>query len=209
MAEQSTAIRATVHGRVQAVGFREATVRAAERLGVCGWVENNEDGTVSVHAEATPEALAAFEQFLAEGPTAATVVLVDKAPTKLEGHQQFAIRGWPRYRFQLTQTAQGFVIELDLPSGPNVWALSAPPSMDPAVRRRAVELPAETEITGTALASGLYEPRGRVAWPQAIERGHAMFYLYGDQLKGGFALQRTAPGVWLLIKRNDEFAIRG
>jgi len=209
MAEQSTAICVTVHGRVQGVGFREATVRAAERLGVSGWVENNEDGTVSVHAEAMPEVLAVFEQFLADGPPAATVVLVDRVPTKLEGHEQFAIRGWPRYLFQLIQTAQGYVIELDLPSGPKAWALSAPPSMDPAVRRRASELAAGTAIAGAQLASGLYEPRGRVAWPAAIERGHAMFRLYGAALEGGFALQRTGPGQWLLIKRNDEFAIRG
>lgn len=202
------AIRASVHGRVQAVGFREATVRAANRFGVHGWIENNEDGTVSVHAEATPEALAVFEQFLADGPPAAMVALVDRAPAKVEGHEQFAIRGAPRDRFEVVQTTQGYVIELAVAGEPRRWALTQPFSMNPAVRRRATELSSGAEATGARLASGLYEPRGRVAWPEALERGHAMFHLYGDQLRGGFALQRTGDKQWLLIKRNDEFAIR-
>jgi acylphosphatase len=35
-----------VSGRVQGVFFREETRRAAERLGVTGWVRNRTDGTV-------------------------------------------------------------------------------------------------------------------------------------------------------------------
>ena len=45
------AIRAVVRGSVQGVGFRDATVRRARALGVMGWVRNEEDGTVQVHAE--------------------------------------------------------------------------------------------------------------------------------------------------------------
>jgi acylphosphatase len=204
-----TAIRATVHGRVQGVGFREATVRAAGRLSVSGWVENNEDGTVSVHAEGSPAALAAFERFLADGSPAAKVALVDRMPVKPEGHEQFAIRGAPRDGFRVVETPRGYVIELALAGEPRRWALSQPFSMNPAVRRRATELAPNTELIGTTIETGLYEPRGRVAWPEAIERGHAMFRLYGTQLQGGFALQRTGEGQWLLIKRNDEFAVRG
>ena len=56
---------------------------------------------------------------------------------------------------------------------------------------------------------GRYEQGGRVAWPEALERGHAVFVLHGEKLRGGFALQRTRPGEkaqWLLIKRRDEHA---
>ena len=60
---------------------------------------------------------------------------------------------------------------------------------------------------------GSYEQGGRVAWPEALERGHAVFVLHGEKLRGGFALQRTgAPGEksqWLLIKRRDEDARPG
>ena len=38
---------------------------------------------------------------------------------------------------------------------------------------------------------GSYEQGGRVAWPEALERGHAVFVLHGEKLRGGFALQRT------------------
>lgn len=47
-------------------------------------------------------------------------------------------------------------------------------------------------------------------WPQALERGHAVFVLLGERLEGGFALQRTRghgeKSQWLLIKRRDEHA---
>jgi hypothetical protein len=59
---------------------------------------------------------------------------------------------------------------------------------------------------------GTYEQGGRVAWPQALTRGHAVFVLHGEKLRGGFALQRTRPGAkaqWLLIKRRDEYAQSG
>jgi hypothetical protein len=56
---------------------------------------------------------------------------------------------------------------------------------------------------------GTYEQGGRVPWPEALERGHAVFVLHGEKLRGGFALQRTRRGKqpqWLLIKRNDDAA---
>ena len=57
---------------------------------------------------------------------------------------------------------------------------------------------------------GRYEQGGRVPWPEALDRGHAVFVLHGEKLSGGFALQRTRPGEkpqWLLIKRRDEQAL--
>jgi hypothetical protein len=59
---------------------------------------------------------------------------------------------------------------------------------------------------------GSYEQGGRIAWPEALERGHAVFVLHGEKLAGGFALQRTSAGdkpQWLLIKRRDEQARAG
>ena len=49
-------------------------------------------------------------------------------------------------------------------------------------------------------------------WPEALERGHAVFVLHGEKLSGGFALQRTRPGEkpqWLLVKRRDDHARPG
>jgi len=59
---------------------------------------------------------------------------------------------------------------------------------------------------------GRYEQGGRVAWPEALTRGHAVFVLHGHKLRGGFALQRTGSAPrpqWLLIKRRDADARPG
>ncbi|HEU4599531.1 MAG TPA: acylphosphatase, partial [Solirubrobacterales bacterium] len=91
MSDKGKAIRATVSGQVQAVGFREATVRRAGELGVLGWVRNEDDGTVRVHAEGPAAAVDELLAFLGAGPPAARVEAVEVEPVKVEGHEQFAV----------------------------------------------------------------------------------------------------------------------
>lgn len=62
-----------IEGRVQGVGFRWSTVRAARRLGLHGRVWNRPDGAVEVHAGGETEALEALEEWLRAGPPAARV----------------------------------------------------------------------------------------------------------------------------------------
>jgi DNA ligase D-like protein (predicted 3'-phosphoesterase) len=95
--------------------------------------------------------------------------------------------------------------------------------LDPTVKRLAVEVDdhslGHNDFEGATGRGGViiwdrgtYEQGGRVAWPEALERGHAVFVLHGEKLHGGFALQRTGGGdkpQWLLIKRRDEHARRG
>jgi len=71
------AITATVRGRVQGVGFRVATRRAAQALGVSGWVRNAPDGSVEVFAQGTPESVDELLAFLAAGPPGSHVSGVD------------------------------------------------------------------------------------------------------------------------------------
>src|SRR5205823_12844501 len=87
------AIRARVSGRVQGVFFRETTRRKALSLGVMGWVRNEDDGTVSVHAEGAAPAVELVISFLREGPRGAHVAGVAVEDVRVEGHEQFAIRG--------------------------------------------------------------------------------------------------------------------
>jgi DNA ligase D-like protein (predicted 3'-phosphoesterase) len=103
------------------------------------------------------------------------------------------------------------------------WAIPKGPSLDPAVKRLAIEVADYTTVHNTfeeAVGAagvivwdrGTYEQGGRVAWPAALTRGHAVFVLHGEKLRGGFALQRTRPGAkaqWLLVKRRDEYAQPG
>lgn len=215
-----------VGGRVQAVGFREATVAEARRRGVLGWVRNGEDGSVRVHAEGAEEAVDGLVEFLRQGPPAAQVEAVEVEEAKVEGHEQFAVRGVSAGAFVVQEhwaTAHHFDLRLEVDGVMRSWAVPKEPSMDPAVKRLAIEVEDhsvayndfEGEIDGGKVEiwdRGSYEQGGRVPWPEALERGHAVFVLHGEKLRGGFALQRTRSGdkpQWLLIKRKDELAQPG
>ncbi len=89
----ATALRAAVRGGVQGVGFRDATLTRAGELGVLGWVRNGEQGEVLVHVEGKEPAVEELVAFLREGPPAAEVAEVKVEPVKVEGHEQFAVRG--------------------------------------------------------------------------------------------------------------------
>jgi DNA ligase D-like protein (predicted 3'-phosphoesterase) len=220
------ALRATVRGEVQGVGFRDATVRRAGELGALGWVRNGEDGSVLVHAEGSEAALAELLAFLGEGPAGARVADVESEGVKVEKHEQFAIRGVSAGVFVVQEhaaTAHHFDLRLEVDGAMRSWAVPKGPSMDPAVKRFAVQVEdhalSHNDFEGRAGKGGVivwdrgaYEQGGRVAWPEALERGHAVFVLRGEKLRGGFALQRTRGGEkpqWLLIKRKDEEARPG
>lgn len=70
-----------IEGHVQGVFFRDWAVRAAEALGVSGWVRNRADGCVEVYALGEPEQVERFQDRLREGPDAARVdrILVEDA----------------------------------------------------------------------------------------------------------------------------------
>jgi DNA ligase D-like protein (predicted 3'-phosphoesterase) len=220
------AIRAVAHGEVHGVGFRDATVRRARELGISGWVRNGEDGSVQVHAEGPERALDELAAFLRQGPRSARVAGVGVERVAVEGHEQFAIRGVSAGAFVVREHAASthhFDLRLEVEGTIRSWAVPKGPSLDPAVKRLAVEVADRHAMhdlsegaTGAGHAivwdCGAYEQGGRVAWPQALVRGHAVFVLHGEKLRGGFALQRTrrGPGAqWLLIKRRDEHARPG
>lgn len=119
--------------------------------------------------------------------------------------------------------ARHFDLRLEVAGVMRSWAIPKGPSLDPAVKRLAVEVAdhAKTPNTFEGIVGtggvivwdhGTYEQGGRVAWPQALTRGHAVFVLHDSKLHGGFALQRTRPTTkpqWLLIKRRDDSARPG
>ncbi len=71
--------RIVVHGRVQGVGFRYATVEAARALGVDGWVRNRRDGTVEALLQGEEDAVERAIAWARRGPPAARVERVDIA----------------------------------------------------------------------------------------------------------------------------------
>jgi DNA ligase D-like protein (predicted 3'-phosphoesterase) len=223
---ESRAIRAVVTGGVQGVGFRDSTRRRASSLGLMGWVRNRDDGTVAVHAEGSAAEIEALIGFLEKGPRGADVTRLAVEQVPLEGHEQFAIRGVAAGAFRVRQQAgptHRFELQLEVEGTMRTWAIPRGPSLDPAVKRLAVQSADQAvrrdsqgrssgEATATVWDRGPYEQGGRVAWPEALERGHAVFVLHGQKLRGGFALQRTRPGPpaqWLLVKRRDDEARPG
>jgi DNA ligase D-like protein (predicted 3'-phosphoesterase) len=190
-----------------------AVADRARELGVMGWVRP----TGELHAEGAPDALEALVASLGG-------VATERA--RVEGHEQFAIRGVPAGVFVVQEhqaTAHHYDLRLEVDGVMRSWAVPKGPSLDPAAKRLAVQVEdhgmGHNDFEGTLGGGavivwdrGTYEQGGRVAWPEALDRGHAVFVLHGEKLRGGFALQRTRPGAkpqWLLIKRRDDEARAG
>jgi len=98
------------------------------------------------------------------------------------------------------------------------WAVPKGPSLDPAVRRLAV--PVEDHSLEAGEFEGVYPDARRgtgavIIWdegPAEIikdEPGHLSFVAHGSKLAGGFALIRTGPRRWVLVKVRDEHAREG
>ncbi len=204
------ALRAAAGGGIDA----EAVVVEARGLGVMGWVRP----TGEIHAEGAPDAVDSLVAFLG-----------DDVPTeraRVEGHEQFAIRGVSAGVFVVQEhqaTAHHYDLRLEVDGVMRSWAVPKGPSLDPAAKRLAVQVEdhgmGHNDFEGALGDGGViiwdrgtYEQGGRVAWPEALDRGHAVFVLHGEKLHGGFALQRTRPAAkpqWLLIKRRDGEARPG
>lgn len=235
------AVRIVVRGEIDAAPLLDAVRARALELGLAGWVRAGEaehlhpsgdarPAALRLHAEGDPEAVAALAAFTAQHLRARGVAVETEAAS-VEGHEQFAVRGVVAGAFVVREhaaTAHHFDLRLQVGDAMRSWAVPKGPSLDPAVKRLAIQVEdhglatAESEGRGAGAARGAivwdrggYEQGGRVPWPLALERGHAVFVLHGEKLRGGFTLQRTGPGrralgeqadQWLLIKRRDAEA---
>jgi bifunctional non-homologous end joining protein LigD len=222
----SEAIRAVVRGDVNSAEFRDSIIQRAHELTLRGWVRNDEDRTLRVHAEGDPRAVAELVSFLRDPPRGERVSEIEISDVRIEGHEQFAARGVSAGVFVVQEhaaTAHHFDLRLEVDGVMRSWAVPRGPSLDPSVKRLAVEVgdhakehnsfEGRTDEGGVIVwDQGAYEQGGRVPWPEALTRGHAVFVLHGEKLHGGFALQRTRAGdkaQWLLIKRRDDEARPG
>jgi DNA ligase D-like protein (predicted 3'-phosphoesterase) len=105
------------------------------------------------------------------------------------------------------------------------WAIPKGPSTDTRDKRLAMEVEDhpmswnEFEgVIGSGYGKGtvIVWDRGTyrslnddVGMAEALDRGHASFWLEGEKLRGGWSLRRTHAGAkpkWLLIKKRDEEA---
>ena len=84
---------ATVHGRVQGVGYRYFVLRIAGRQGLTGWVANQPDGSVRCVIEGAPDELDRVEAALRDGPPGAIVEAVQAVRMPASGRfERFEVR---------------------------------------------------------------------------------------------------------------------
>lgn len=89
-----TAVDVEISGRVQGVGFRYSCQVEALRLGVHGWVRNNDfEGTVSGHFEGEPTAVDELVNWCHHGPPGARVSGVTVTATQPSGARRFTVTG--------------------------------------------------------------------------------------------------------------------
>jgi acylphosphatase len=87
------AVEVSVRGLVQGVSFRFYTQREAARLGVSGWVRNEVDGSVTVHAEGEDARVDALVAWCRTGPRHASVETVEVRTVGPIGATSFEVRG--------------------------------------------------------------------------------------------------------------------
>lgn len=106
------------------------------------------------------------------------------------------------------------------------WSIPKGPSTDPRERRLAIETedhPLEYAGFEGVIPEGQYGAGDVIVWDsgvyrnetlkdgrqipmaEALRQGHAVLWLDGKKLRGGYALTRTKRG-WILVKMKDELA---
>jgi DNA ligase D-like protein (predicted 3'-phosphoesterase) len=104
------------------------------------------------------------------------------------------------------------------------WAVPKGPSTDPRDKRLAMEVEDHPlswggfeGVIGPGYGAGRvivwdrgsYRPLTEGDFGEALDGGHASFWLEGEKLRGGWSLRRIRDGnkpQWLLVKRRDEAA---
>ena len=135
-------------------------------------------------------------------------------------------KGEPRFVIQKHDASTlHYDFRLEVDGTLRSWAVPKGPSTDPREKRLAVEVedhPLEYAGFEGVIGEG-YGSGAVIVWDEgtyrnldeersmaeALDAGHAKFWLDGEKLRGGYTLHRTNAGAkpqWLLIKRRDEGA---
>ncbi len=125
----------------------------------------------------------------------------------------------PRFVVQLHDaTRLHYDLRLQVGDVLRSWAVPRGPSMDPGVRRLAVQV--EDHALAAGEFEGVHEGSGRgsgavIIWDEGTvdvlrdEPDHVSFAVTGHKLAGRFGLTRTGGSQWILVKALDQHARRG
>src|SRR6186997_2766923 len=118
-------------------------------------------------------------------------------------------------------TALHYDFRLEVDGVLKSWAVPKGPSLDPKVRRLAMQvedhpvdyadfegvIPEGEYGGGTVMVwdTGTYEPEETEDVSAALKKGELKFSLNGKKLKGSWVLVRTSGRQWLLIKHRDYY----
>ena len=122
-------------------------------------------------------------------------------------------------------TSMHYDFRLEVNGAMRSWAVPKGPSTDPRDKRLAMQVedhPISWNAFEGRIAEGNYGAGAVIIWDrgtyrpladgdfgEALDDGHASFWLEGEKLRGGWSLRRIRDGKkpqWLLVKRRDEEA---
>lgn len=81
-----------IRGKVQGVWFRQSTKNTAQSLSLTGWVCNKSDGSVELVACGEDKNLMLLEEWLQQGPPAATVDSVISESCLIKSFDDFQVK---------------------------------------------------------------------------------------------------------------------
>ncbi|PDS77534.1 acylphosphatase [Rhizobium sp. L43] len=94
MPDRYKAVRVRISGKVQGVGFRMWTRNEAVRLGLTGWVRNEEDGAVVALIAGPDAAISTMIERFGRGPAGSWVAGVETEAAEFEKNlTDFSITG--------------------------------------------------------------------------------------------------------------------
>ncbi|GAC1422026.1 MAG: acylphosphatase [Flavisolibacter sp.] len=81
-----------ISGRVQGVFYRATALKQAKRIGLRGWIRNNEGGDVEAVATGSEAQLNEFIQWCWLGPAGAKVTRIDTRLIEFKFFENFVIK---------------------------------------------------------------------------------------------------------------------
>jgi acylphosphatase len=90
--ERVAQTRLRITGKVQGVFYRKSAQKRAQELGLSGYVQNENDGSVTALVQGGEEAIEAFYRWCQSGPPGAKVADVERRTEEGEALEGFNIR---------------------------------------------------------------------------------------------------------------------